>query len=305
MVRASERIRGRTESKTKSNKDRGVSKSKNVLSKPKRSTKVSTKALIKTKKTKPIRKRLFYDIETSFIQGHFWWPGSKVRIGPDQILKYPKIICISYKWEHEDVVHNVAWDINDQDDKPLLVKFVDILNEADEIVAHNGDSFDLKWIRARALKHDIPMRATYSSIDTYKILKNGFRIPSNRLGEAAKYLGLDNKMDPGGLETWRRIIMDKDQKALDIMIEYCNQDVRTLEQLYEKLKNYVLPKTNYATLNKKTKSHCPECTGDNLIVRKKFSTPTGMINRYMRCKDCGRGFKFSDRIYQLYKLAKN
>ena len=246
------------------------------------------------------KRRLFYDIETSFCQGHFWWPGYKVSIGGDQLTQYPKIICVSYKWEGEDKVYNLRWD-KDQDDKTLVSKFIKVLNRSDEIVAHNGDEFDLKWIRSRALKHSLTMRPSYVAIDTYKLLKSSFRLPSNRLGEAAKYLGLDNKMDPGGIDTWRKIIFEQDEEALERMIEYCDQDVRTLEQLYQRLRNYVLPKFNYSVKNGYTKTRCPECASNRLIVKKKITTPVGTIQRYMRCKDCNRGFKFSDSVYKKYK----
>ena len=62
------------------------------------------------------RKRLFFDIETSFNIGWFWRAGYKQAITPEQIIHERKVICISYKWEGEDEVYNliqkaaVDWD---------------------------------------------------------------------------------------------------------------------------------------------------------------------------------------------------
>ena len=51
------------------------------------------------------RKRLFYDIETSFnIIADFSCGYNKI-IRPNQIIKERQIICISYKWEDEYEVH--------------------------------------------------------------------------------------------------------------------------------------------------------------------------------------------------------
>ena len=115
------------------------------------------------------RKRLFYDIETSFCKGHFWRPGYNQRIGPEQILEYAKIISIHWKWEGATTVKNLNWGLTKQCDKKLVERFIKEMDKADEIISHNGKRFDTPWIRTRALKHDIPMRHTYNEIDTYKM----------------------------------------------------------------------------------------------------------------------------------------
>ena len=88
-------------------------------------------------------KRLFYDIETSPMVCYSWRIGWNLTLSHSNIIDNWKIICVSYKWEGSDKVYNLKWDKN-QDDKTLLEKFVKVLNQADEIVAHNGDRFDIK-----------------------------------------------------------------------------------------------------------------------------------------------------------------
>ena len=114
-------------------------------------------------------KRLFFDIETSPNVGFFWQSGYKLNISTDSIIKERAIICICYKWENEDFSHYLTWDSN-QDDKLMLEKFIQVANQADELVGHNGDKFDLAWIRTRCLYHNIPMFPTYVTIDTLKQL---------------------------------------------------------------------------------------------------------------------------------------
>jgi hypothetical protein len=248
------------------------------------------------------RKRLFYDIETSYTKGIFWSPGPGQTILPQQILEYPKIICISYKWEGEKTVYNLDWNLTKQCDKLLLQKFVKIIDQADEIVGHNGDNFDLKWIRTRAVFHNIEMKNFYNSIDTLKLCRSYLNLPSNKLGEVAKYYSLSAKGDPGGLQTWIDIVEKKDRKALKRMIDYCNQDVVVLEKVFNKLKPYVKHNSNYATLEGKEKHNCPECGNSDIRLTKTYTTAAGTIKRQLRCKDpkCGICYTVTDATYTLY-----
>ncbi len=52
-----------------------------------------------------------------------WRVGYDLNIAQDNIIKERAIICIGYKWEHEDVSHIFTWDKN-QCDKAMLKKFL-------------------------------------------------------------------------------------------------------------------------------------------------------------------------------------
>lgn len=255
-------------------------------------------------------KRLFYDIETSFCEGHFWRPGYGINILPHQIFKYAQIISISWKWEGEDEVHHLDWGLKKQCDKSLVKKFIKVLNRADEIVAHNGDRFDIKWIRTRAVYHDLEMRDTYTMIDTLKICKKYLALPSNTLAEVCKYFKLPNKKDAGGIGTWIDIVVGKKQEALDHMHYYCDGDVVSLEAAYNKLKPYIRNKSNYAILMGGSKFSCPECGSNNVVVNKKYTTAAGTIQIYMKCYEtsCGQQFKINNKTYMdllQYRILKN
>jgi len=250
------------------------------------------------------KRRLFYDIETSLCEGVFFRPGYNQTVSPSQILKHAKIICISWKWEGKDKVHNLDWG-NEQCDKRLLEKFIVELEKADEIVAHNGDKFDIKWIRARAAYHNLEIKPSYRSIDTYKLSKKYFALPSYRLGEVAKYFSLEAKKDPGGLETWINIVIHKDKKALKTMLWYCDGDVVTLEQVYKKLRRYTEHNLHYGVKGGSEKFHCPEC-GLLPNHNKRYISKAGTISHFMICvqKDCGQYFKINNKTYQDYLQYK-
>lgn len=254
---------------------------------------------------KNTKKRLFYDIETSFCEGTFWRPGYNLSIHPNQILKHGQIICISWKWEGVDEIHHLDWGIEKQCDKALLKTFIKELNKADEIVAHNGNRFDIKWIRARAAFHNLDMKPFYRMIDTLKMTKQLFALPSFKLAEIAKYFGLTSKLDPGGLQTWIDIVIHKDQEALDRMIWYCDGDITTLEEVFIKVRRYSKNSSNFAVLSGEGKFMCPEC-GNLSKWNKTYTTAAGTIKHNMKCRDkvCGQYFQINNKSYQDYLTYK-
>lgn len=244
-----------------------------------------------------MRKRLFFDIETSFNIGIFWRSGYKLTIQPDDIIKERAIICVSWKWEHEDEVHHLTWD-KKQCDKKLLKDFIKVLNKADEIIAHNGDRFDIKWLRTRCLYHGIEMFPQYQSIDTLKHSKSQFNFNSNKLDYIAKFLGVGAKLKHEGMDMWKAIIFDKDADAMKRMVEYCDMDVLVLEKVFHKIQPYTKHKVNYSVLRGGDKFGCPECQSNNVRLRNTYTTPAGTIQHYMSCNSCHKNsFKINNKTF--------
>ena len=124
-------------------------------------------------------KRLFWDIETSPGIFYAWRCSYKARIMPDNMLREPAIICICYKWEGSDEIDSLTWD--DGDDTLMVKRFAKIAAQADEMVAHNGDRFDIKWFNTRNLVHGLPPLPHYKTVDTLTIARRHFYLQSNRL----------------------------------------------------------------------------------------------------------------------------
>jgi hypothetical protein len=250
---------------------------------------------------KPI-KRLFFDIETSFVQGWFWRTGWKQRVGVWQIKVPKKIICICYKWQHEDKVHSLQWD-KDQDDKVMLQKFVQVLGNSDEAIGHNIDKFDLPEIRTRCIKQDVLMFPTYRTLDTYKKAKKYFQFESNALNHIGQVLKVGKKI-PTTKELWEDIIYNKSKKALKDMVAYCKQDVILNEDVFTAMMPYIDHNTNFAVLKGKDKWHCPECSGMNVKLSHTDTTPMGYVKRHMKCNDCRKFFKVSNKTYLRYLTGR-
>ncbi len=241
-------------------------------------------------------KRLFFDIETSPNIGLFWTAGYKQNISYENIIKERAIICICYKWENDKNIYSLTWDGN-QDDKKMLEKFIEIANEATELVGHNGDKYDMAWIRTRCLFHGIPMFPNYTTIDTLKHARSKFRFNSNRLDYIGKFLGLGEKIHTS-FDLWKNIVLNKDKKALDEMVTYCKGDVELLEKIYDKMASYVPHKTHAGVMLGNEKYSCPGCGSEDMAFSKKRMSAVGTPRVQLQCKSCGKYHTVSNLLYQ-------
>ena len=149
-------------------------------------------------------KRLFYDIETSYNIVKAWRIGYNINLKMEDIIQERAIITIAYKWEGEEDVTVLSWDKGC--DRKIIEDFVKVMAEADEMVGHNLDRYDTKFIMGRALKHGIPALPKYQSTDTLKLAKKHFMLNSNKLDYIAQYLGIGHKTKHRGMEMWDDII---------------------------------------------------------------------------------------------------
>lgn len=253
----------------------------------------------KRKQTKPIRKILFLDIETSPNIGLFWEAGYKKNISYSDIIKERSIICICAKWAGEDKVYSFKWD-KDQSDKSLLIEFSKLYNEADLVVGHNQDGFDIPWIKTRLLYHRLPALSQSPSSDTLVGAKSKLKFNSNRLDYIAQFLGVGRKIKTT-YDLWKDVLLKNCQKSLKEMITYCEQDVRILEKVYNIINPVLATKVHFGVLNGNEKFSCPSCGSTNVKLVKKRVTAAGTVKYQMRCTDCGAYFTISEATYKKYK----
>lgn len=239
------------------------------------------------------RKRLYFDIETAPNIGFFWQSGFKLNIGPQNIIKERAIICICYKWEEDKVTHSLNWD-SKQCDKKMLIDFIKVLNTADEIVGHNGDKFDLAWVRTRCLFHGVELFPTYVSIDTLKVARSKFKFNSNKLNYIATFLGIGQKIKTD-YDLWKNIVLKKDKKAMDKMIKYCKMDVILLEKVHKALSNHIPAKTHFGVVFGADRGTCPECGSDDLIRNCGRVTASGVKKIMFKCKTCNKYHTKTDK----------
>lgn len=236
-------------------------------------------------------KILMFDIETSFaIAATFSLRAD--YISHKNILQEPYIICASWKWLGEDEVHSVQVSRKEclrQDDKKVVKKLHTLIEEADIIVGHNSDKFDIKWVKGRCLKYGLPPLTFLKTIDTLKVARRNFggSLLSKRLDYIGTYLGLGNKISTsGGL--WLDILQGK-QAAIDEMVTYNKQDVVLLEEVYLKLRPYI---ENFPAVPKPRaiKEDCKACGSTNTQKYGYTFNNAKKIQKH-RCNECGSVFK--------------
>src|SRR5258708_831333 len=132
---------------------------------------------------------LIYDLEASFnVVATFRLYDQYGSIPHENILEERHVISAAWKDLGEKTVHSTSlidyparFKKNVHDDYRVVKAMHDAMQGADIIVAHNGDSYDSKYLETRVLKHGLPPLPPFRSIDTLKIAKLRFMFNSNRL----------------------------------------------------------------------------------------------------------------------------
>lgn len=198
----------------------------------------------------------------------------------DAIIQDWYIICAAWKWLGDKRTGYVSG--AGPDDKAVVERLHKLLSEADVLVAHNGDRFDLPKFNARAIKHGLEPIPPIPSVDTLKHARRLFKFSSNRLDYIAQFLGVGKKMDtPKGL--WMRALQG-DAKAIKTMVRYCRVDVDVLEGVYLKLRGYMTGHPNWNVYS--DGEGCSNCGSTEIVRNGVRYTKTGSYPRY-KCSSCG------------------
>lgn len=234
-------------------------------------------------------KILLVDLETTPILGWSWdgWDTTLLDVEQDT-----KILCFAYKWLGQKQVRTYAiWDAEDYkpnrfniDDSEVVLELWKLFNEADIIVAQNGDKFDIRTANARFLFYRLAPPADYKSVDTLKIARKYFKMPFHSLDHMLRYLKMERKVDPGSKKTWFDC-MNGVEPAQKHMLYYNRADVDRLEMIYKAMRGW---HKTHPILNLYTRklNHCPVCQSKNMI--KNGPRPTkGGIRQKWACKECG------------------
>lgn len=238
-------------------------------------------------KKKSNMKVLFFDIETMANLGWVWGKYEQ------NVIDYERewyMLCFAYKWEGDKKTRFVSikdfneFKKNPHNDYFVIQELHKLFEEADVIIAHNGDAFDIKKVNARFVFHRMLPPSPYKTVDTKKVAKRYFNFNSNKLDDLGKFLGVGRKVEHSGFDLWKGCAAG-DGKSWKHMEKYNKQDVELLERVYNVLLPFMTNHPSHALFN--TGVECPNCNSCNL--QKRGTEPRKnhrAVQRY-QCQDCG------------------
>lgn len=219
-------------------------------------------------------KILFFDIESTGLRANFG-----------------HTICVAWKEYGKKKVHLVSL-LNAPmkgeifNDKNVVKVAAEALSSADVIVSWYGLKFDVPFLNSRLIYHGLPpIDTNVVHLDLWRTSRYKLKLSNNRLNTVQDFLQLDDAKSPLKHATWLRA-QQGNKKAIRYIIHHCKQDVKVLEQAYEKLKPLIVnhPNVNLVTgvLNA-----CPKC-GVTGMMKKEGHRYT-MVTKKQRysCKACG------------------
>ncbi len=246
------------------------------------------KDIVAAPASKSNAKILLLDIETApllayVFQKQVW----KAHISSDKVVSDWFMLTYSCAWFGDGVVFSnriTGKEALEEDDTRLVHELWEFLNEADIVIAHNGNHFDLPNMNTRFLLHGLPPTSPYKQIDTLDVAKKQFGFTHNNLNGLAATLKLGAKIETN-FDLWKRCLRG-DDKALEEMEHYNVHDVELLESVYMYLRPWIKSHTTLSLYNNDDVAQCPYCGERKLTQEGHFYTLTGKYETY-RCAHCG------------------
>jgi len=227
----------------------------------------------------------YFDLETRPILGYAWtmWDANILHT-----VKESGLISFAYKVNDEPTK---VVSTREYSEKQLVKMLWKIFDDADILVAQNGDKFDVKVANRLFIEHKLKPPSPYKTIDTLKIAKKYFRFDSNKMDNLAFYL-LGERKIPTDMSLWVKC-MAGDKTALKNMEQYCKHDVELLYRVYHKLKGWHTGHPNLNLYNG-TSHECPMCGGKT--QKRGFAfTRVSKYQRYQCVGEC-KGWSTGERI---------
>jgi len=234
-------------------------------------------------------KILFFDIETTPLVAYTWGP--KWQTNLIEVLAHTRILSFSAKWLGGSHItrgwpNYKGYKAGAMNDKAIVADIRSFFNQADAVVAHNGRDFDDKVVNARVIAHGLTPPSPYRVIDTKIEAKKYVRLPSHSLDDLCSYFGIPRKMGHGGFSCWTRC-MKGDPSAWREMLRYNKRDVTILEQLYLKIRPWMVSHPNMAM--DRPGDTCPKCGAGGPGVLKWEGWYRNKTTKYhaFSCTECG------------------
>jgi hypothetical protein len=238
-----------------------------------------------------IPKILFLDVETAPNLSWVWgrWEQNVIDVHTHWYM-----LSFAWKWQGGKRVSCHAlpdyprYAKDRQDDKSLIEDLHRILDQADVVIAHNGDAFDLRKANSRFLYHGLKPTKPFKTIDTLKISRKFFKNDSNKLDDLGAMLKVGRKLPHTGKHLWLGCMGGK-KSSWVMMKKYNIHDVVLLESVYNKLKPWATNHPNLTLYDPNGIGACPTCRSINIVKRGTYYA-RGLKYHQFTCRDCGHWY---------------
>ena len=232
-------------------------------------------------------KILVYDVETSPLVSLTWgtFKQNVIKVQQDY-----RILSVAWRWHGKAKIYDASipeWEGFDGDmtnDYGVVATAMDLFDEADIVVAHNGNHFDQPKVLARAFLYDMAPPVPYKEVDTLQLCRRNFKLTSNRLDAVCRDMGIGEKAETGGISTWEGC-MAGDEKSWRRMVKYNRHDVVLLDQLYTRLQPWANRSPNLALYGDRPDA-CPKCGVIGRMPFKEWRYNAVTRRPIFRCRAC-------------------
>lgn len=234
-------------------------------------------------------KRLYFDLEISPMLAWSFnaYEGNALHIEQD-----PKILSVAWQWEGEkEVKVKCLADFDGYkpnrfkiDDKKLVYKVHQILTDADVIIGHNSDNFDIKIANARFFHYGLEPIAETKRFDTLKKARKYFKMPKNTLDDIYRYVF---KQQGKATVKYSDVLwdcLDGNESAWRAMKKYNQQDVVITRELYLRMRGFDKNHPNLSFFTRRP-NECKTCLSTK-IHRRGRKWMRGGLRWEWRCETC-------------------
>lgn len=134
---------------------------------------------------------------------------------------------------------NSEWECKRGNDRELVKQTAALIRDHDVIIAHNGTRFDLPFVRTRCLRWRLAPPKDVKIVDPLSIAYRKFRLRSNSLGAISDYLGIEDRKTPLDMSVWADAMLNGNKRAMNLIVEHCEADVRVLAGVLNHVKQFV------------------------------------------------------------------
>lgn len=214
------------------------------------------------------------------------------NMGVNQIIEHASLASFAIqKLGQEIEYYEVNWRRNPRDDKALTKKLHEKMSSCDIIIGQNIDAFDTRVANERFLEHDLGPAKPVHSLDTLKMSRRHFKLPSHSLEYKSKRFCENKKLTN---RKFHGILLQieclkKNPEAWAEMQEYNKIDVLATAEFAKKIAPWY--EKNLNSMKPGTLFQCSNilCGSTNIIHRGWKPLRSGTYKQYT-CLDCGKWF---------------